>query len=709
MPPLTPQILEEDEQSITFDTPAGPIRVPRQQAQRLNLPTGVPGTGVEEALAGPTVDLPPIDVPPTAEAGITPLSASLPPSGVEGVLADAPPDIPLPGQEPVDAPFATDAAGPPVSRPPVVPALSTAPGAPARQLTPDQRRESLFGQAQAKQVVGEVGKGTVQARAAEEEALIRKATFAAEAEKRRQAVLGGHRDLAAVQNAKKKHAEDQAAHEKRGINPSRHFQRLPTGKKLLAIIGLVLGGIGQVKTGRRNLALDIFNKAVEEDVDLQVREIEKAGNRLTAEGKALTAKQAAAVAQASLLTAKEIAENTPEQQRQLITIRDAGLAEQFIASRQAVATSAEKKADLEILKGAASAKGLTATQKYLKLSAEREKAELEAQGLREDLGEGDEPGVTTFEGKTIFSNQLPSVFDENGKEIEVKGHVTILENGRRKAGVRIEDDAARNELRAQITNTVIQGRAVKTIRNRLGAARNAINDGNKALAFQMVNVPLARYIQSGPRITDKDLEIISSAIGTEDPQRVLTMLSEEEKFATLEAGLTTQEGIARELIGQVARGHDIDFNYTEFPLELPTRKKQKTTFEIERAIKRASGDVVDFRGAPPASAYAKPADRARAIKFAGLTDPEDERIAVTEFSEAFEAEIGATVRNERLAFLFAAARARIDAEPNPKLKDRMRSSSIHLFHRLQKKIDGPRPGDPNPARGKREPSLPFVN
>ena len=64
------------------------------------------------------------------------------------------------------------------------------------------------------------------------------------------------------------------------IDPQRLFHNQTTGQSIAAAISLALGGALQVRTGQPNPALAIINRAVDNDIDAQKMNMEKAGRAL---------------------------------------------------------------------------------------------------------------------------------------------------------------------------------------------------------------------------------------------------------------------------------------------------------------------------------------------------------------------------------------------------------------------------------------------
>lgn len=97
------------------------------------------------------------------------------------------------------------------------------------------------------------------------------------------------------------------------IDPDRMWHNMGTGSKVLASIGLILGGIGAPATGGRNLALDTLNGAIDKDVESQKYDLSNKMNlynmNLQAEGRSdlatlRTQNQLATIAQAKMAKAQ---------------------------------------------------------------------------------------------------------------------------------------------------------------------------------------------------------------------------------------------------------------------------------------------------------------------------------------------------------------------------------------------------------------------
>lgn len=65
------------------------------------------------------------------------------------------------------------------------------------------------------------------------------------------------------------------------IDPNRFYKNMSTGNNILAAISVALGGIGSGLTGKPNLALDVINKAEEQDIESQRAELGKKQNLLS--------------------------------------------------------------------------------------------------------------------------------------------------------------------------------------------------------------------------------------------------------------------------------------------------------------------------------------------------------------------------------------------------------------------------------------------
>jgi hypothetical protein len=65
------------------------------------------------------------------------------------------------------------------------------------------------------------------------------------------------------------------------INPNRYYENMDTGKRIRTAIGLILGGIGSGLTHGPNVALQLMNKAVDDDIMSQKADIGKTQNLLS--------------------------------------------------------------------------------------------------------------------------------------------------------------------------------------------------------------------------------------------------------------------------------------------------------------------------------------------------------------------------------------------------------------------------------------------
>lgn len=70
-----------------------------------------------------------------------------------------------------------------------------------------------------------------------------------------------------------KKIEDRRAKAEAQIDPNRYWNSLSDGRKAVAMISLVLSSFGAAFTGTRNTALDMLNKAVDDDVNAQRADI----------------------------------------------------------------------------------------------------------------------------------------------------------------------------------------------------------------------------------------------------------------------------------------------------------------------------------------------------------------------------------------------------------------------------------------------------
>lgn len=83
-----------------------------------------------------------------------------------------------------------------------------------------------------------------------------------------------------IQDAIKLRQQAQAAIQDGHVDPNRFWNSKSTGAQITSIIGLLASGIDM--TARPNAALDMFNKAVDRDIDAQKAEISKNENLLSA-------------------------------------------------------------------------------------------------------------------------------------------------------------------------------------------------------------------------------------------------------------------------------------------------------------------------------------------------------------------------------------------------------------------------------------------
>lgn len=59
------------------------------------------------------------------------------------------------------------------------------------------------------------------------------------------------------------------------IQPNRYFDKMDTGKRISTVIGMILGGIGSGLTGGPNVAMQVINKAIDNDILSQKEELGK--------------------------------------------------------------------------------------------------------------------------------------------------------------------------------------------------------------------------------------------------------------------------------------------------------------------------------------------------------------------------------------------------------------------------------------------------
>lgn len=71
------------------------------------------------------------------------------------------------------------------------------------------------------------------------------------------------------------------------IDPNRFFKELDTGQKILAAIGVALGGYLQGQTGRKNPAMEIINGAIQRDLQAQQTDISQGRKKFDAAENAL--------------------------------------------------------------------------------------------------------------------------------------------------------------------------------------------------------------------------------------------------------------------------------------------------------------------------------------------------------------------------------------------------------------------------------------
>lgn len=88
-----------------------------------------------------------------------------------------------------------------------------------------------------------------------------------------------HANAVAKLDLEQSHYQQQLAEGK--INPNRYFENMSTGKRVATAISLILGGIGAGLTKGPNVAMQVMNKAVDDDIAAQKADIGKNQNLLS--------------------------------------------------------------------------------------------------------------------------------------------------------------------------------------------------------------------------------------------------------------------------------------------------------------------------------------------------------------------------------------------------------------------------------------------
>lgn len=113
------------------------------------------------------------------------------------------------------------------------------------------------------------------------------------------------------------------------IDPTRVWSSADTGNKVLAGIGLILGGMGAGLTGGKNEALDTMNRIIDRDIDAQKADLGKKQNLLTMNyhkygnlqaATTATSIQLNAVTQAQIASAASKSQNAQVQQNAALAI-----------------------------------------------------------------------------------------------------------------------------------------------------------------------------------------------------------------------------------------------------------------------------------------------------------------------------------------------------------------------------------------------------
>lgn len=153
----------------------------------------------------------------------------------------------------------------------------------------------------------------------------------------------------AVGNARQKLDKELSDHRKTKTNPGRLLQRLPTGRRIMTVLGVLIAGLGSAFKGSgKNPALDLLLKAMDDDVDAQLREIQTRGVDLKEQDKNLTAREASVLKipeQRQVLKQRRIADLQLLIDARLKRAKSAEEEGRLIEARGVLEVEAEKAAD----------------------------------------------------------------------------------------------------------------------------------------------------------------------------------------------------------------------------------------------------------------------------------------------------------------------------------------------------------------------------
>lgn len=279
---ISPQTADILKAQLAGENPAGaprPLEIPPPDFSKLEGGSGDFGAGLTpQSVTGPA------SVPPELLAR-TPAPMTLPNApGIDpSIGAPLPPPLPSPVPTPTPTPPPSPTAAPAtISGAPATPTPSATPA--ARMMTQEPDGNDL------------IQKGFDEQRAALGEA----ALSAAQAEtgvlhesiKQAQALEDARKEEERFQLEKKKRLDDgQALYQQslsdlnsQKIDPNRLYANTSTGDKILAGIGIALGGIASGMSGKPNAAMKVIQDAIDRDIDAQKIEIEKKVRAVGAQG-----------------------------------------------------------------------------------------------------------------------------------------------------------------------------------------------------------------------------------------------------------------------------------------------------------------------------------------------------------------------------------------------------------------------------------------
>lgn len=283
---ISPQTADILKAQLAGENPAGPPRalpIPPPDFSKLEGGAGDFGAGLTAQSVNGPGNVPaellartpaPMAPPPGAPAGDSPIAAPLPPP------------LPSPVPTPTPAPIAAPTPTPTPEAAPVTPIPDPSLTAPAKVATPEYKDEGFDliqkGFDEQRGAVGNAALESAEAHSGIIAESVKQAKMLEDARKQeeRQQIDKKQR-LDAAQGLYQKTLDDMNSST---IDPDRYYKNRSTGDKVLAAIGIALGGIASGMTGQPNAASQIIRDAINRDVDAQHLDLEKKGKSLAAQG-----------------------------------------------------------------------------------------------------------------------------------------------------------------------------------------------------------------------------------------------------------------------------------------------------------------------------------------------------------------------------------------------------------------------------------------